>query len=93
VIRQYSRQVDDLARQQRFWYPAGSGAESRIDTAAKAEIWTHPKEFADAQQALIEQAAVFMKAAEAGDLANIKTQQRALGGTCKHCHAVFREEE
>jgi cytochrome c556 len=93
VIRQYAGQVDDLAHQQRFWFPSGSGPESEIETEAKPEIWTRKKEFADAQLALINESARLRQVAAASDVDAIKLQYRAVSKTCKGCHEAFREEE
>jgi cytochrome c556 len=93
VIRQYSAQVDNLAQQQRFWFPAGSGPESEIETDAKPEIWTRTKEFADAQLALSNESARLRQLAADSDIESIRSQYRAVGRTCKGCHDVFREEE
>ncbi len=93
VIRQYASQIDSLAQQQRFWFPAGSGPESEIETEAKPEIWTRAKEFADAQDALTSEAARLRQVAAASDIEAIKSQYRAVGKTCKACHNAFREEE
>jgi cytochrome c556 len=93
VIRQYAAQVDALAQQQRFWYPRGSGPEAEIETAAKPEIWTRTKEFADAQLAFVTEAARLREISRAEDVDAIKSQYRAVGKTCKGCHEVFREEE
>lgn len=92
VIRQYAGQIDSLAQQQRFWFPAGSGPESEIETEAKPEIWTRGKEFAHAQRALINEAARLRQVAAASDIEAIKSQYRAVGKTCKGCHNAFREE-
>ena len=93
IIRQYAGQVDALAQQQRFWFPRGSGPESEIETDAKPEIWSRTKEFADAQLALVTEAARLRDVAGGNDLEAIKSQQRAVAKTCKGCHEAFREEE
>lgn len=93
VIRQYASQIDNLAQQQHFWFPPGSGPESEIETDAKPEIWTRTKEFADAQVALIDESARLRQLAAAGDIDAIKSQYRLVGKACKGCHDAFREEE
>jgi cytochrome c556 len=93
VVRQYARQIDDLAKQQKFWYPHGSGPDSEIETAAKQEIWTQPKKFAEAQTAMTTAAASLLQVTAGNDVAAIRKQQQALGRTCKGCHDAFREEE
>lgn len=93
LIRHNAEQVDALAQQQRFWFPPGSGPESDIETSAKPEIWTRPREFVDAQQAFSKEAARLREVASASDIEALKTQYRAVGKTCKGCHDTFREEE
>lgn len=93
AIRQYAQQIDDLAQQQKFWFPAGSGPESEIETAAKPEIWTRVKEFMAARERLIVEAAALLKVTAGADLGAIRTQARAVGMACKSCHDPFREPE
>jgi len=93
VIQQYARQIDDLAKQQRFWFPPGSGPQPGVDTKAKPEIWTRSDDFGTAQAALTREAATMLQTAEGKDIAAIKQQQRALGKTCEGCHRPFRVEE
>lgn len=93
VIRQYANQIDDLAKQQRFWFPPGTGPETEIEMKAKAEIWKQPAQFKAGQVAMGENAAKLAKAAAGQDVAAIKAQVQALGRTCKSCHDKFREED
>lgn len=93
VIRQYARQIDELSKQQTFWFPPGSGPESDIETAAKPEIWQQPAQFKAGQAEFGEQAAKLMKVSAGTDISAIKAQWQALGKTCKGCHEKFREED
>jgi cytochrome c556 len=93
VIRQYARQIDELSKQQKYWFPAGSGPESDIETAAKPEIWQQPGPFKAGQVEFAEQAAKLMKISAGSDVAAIKAQWQAVGKTCKGCHERFREED
>lgn len=93
LIRQYARQIEDLTTQQKFWFPAGTGPESDIETAAKPEIWQQPAQFKSAQASFAEEAARLAKVSAASDVGAIKAQWRALGKTCKGCHEKFREED
>lgn len=92
LIRQYAAQIDEFAKQQRFWYPPGSGPESELDTAAKAEIWTRPEEFGKAADLMTRQAAKLLEVVAGDEMAPIRAQHAALGNACKQCHDVFREE-
>ncbi|MBB6094011.1 cytochrome c556 [Povalibacter uvarum] len=93
TISHYARQIDDLSRQQKFWFPAGTGPEAEIETRAKPEIWQSPEEFRKAQSAFSEHVQKLVKAAESGNVATIQAQWRELGKSCKGCHDRFREEE
>jgi cytochrome c556 len=93
TISHYARQIDDLARQQKFWFPAGTGPEAQIETRAKPQIWQSPEEFRKAQSVFSQQVQKLVKAAESGNVATIQTQWRELGKSCKACHDEFREEE
>lgn len=93
VIRQNANQIDDLVKQQKFWFPPGTGPETEIEMKAKAAIWKQPAEFKAGQAALTEQAAKLAKAAAGQDLAAIKAQTQVLGRTCKGCHDKYREED
>ena len=93
VIRQYANQIDDFAKQQKFWFPPGTGPETEIEMKAKPEIWKQPAEFKAGQAAMSEGASKLAKVAAGQDLAAIKAQVQALGRTCKSCHDKFREED
>jgi len=93
LIRQYAKQIDDLAKQQHLWFPPGTGPESEIETAAKPEIWQKPAEFKAGQTAMAEQAAKLAQVAAGTDVKAIRAEWQALGRTCKSCHDKFREEE
>jgi len=93
AIRQYSKQIDDLVKQQKFWFPPGTGPETEIEMKAKAEIWKRPAEFRAGQAALSEQAAKLAQLAAGEDLGAIRSQWQTLGKVCKGCHEKFREED
>jgi cytochrome c556 len=93
LIRQYATQIDDLAKQQKFWFPPGTGPETEIEMKAKPEIWKRPAEFKAGQAAMGEQAAKLAQIASGEDLSAIKLQAQTLGKACKSCHDKFREEE
>jgi len=92
-MRHYARQIDDLAKQQTFWFPSGTGPESDFETAAKPEIWQQPAQFKAAQAAFGEQVAKLVSVAAANDVAAIRNQWQALGKTCRDCHDKFREKD
>ena len=92
LVRQYAKQINDLAQQQHFWFPAGSGPQAEVDTKAKPEIWTKPAEFSQAQVNFTREASKFLEAVAGNDLEAVKVQHRALGKSCQGCHKEFREK-
>ena len=88
-----AQQIQKFAGQQQYWFPPGSGPESGIDTAAKAEVWQQPERFAERQQALIDEAAVLVEVAGEGSRDAFVEQFRRVGEACKACHDAFREPE
>jgi cytochrome c556 len=87
-----ARQINDAARDQYKWFPAGSGPQPGVKTKAKPEIWAKGAQFKAAQDNFAKQAAAFNKAVSAGDVAKMRAQAKVLGGTCGGCHRTFRAE-
>jgi cytochrome c556 len=74
----------------RTWFPAGSGPQPGVKTAAKPEIWTRAADFRRAQDAFAAQAVAFQNVANGGNADAIRAAARSLGATCKGCHDQFR---
>ena len=92
-IQTYAKTIDALAPQVPSWFPKGSGPEAGVKTAAKAEIWTKPADFAKAADAFRVESATFYAVAQKGDLGAIKGEAGKLGGTCKACHEEFKARD
>jgi cytochrome c556 len=90
LIQQSARQIRNAANAMPDWFPAGSGPQPGVKTAAKPEIWTQAPRFRAAQAAFAAQAARFQNATNSGNVNAIRAEARALGGTCKSCHDSFR---
>lgn len=90
LLQQSARQIRNAANAMPGWFPAGSGPEAGVKTAAKPEIWAQPAQFRAAQDAFIERAARFQAAVNGGNAASMRQEMRALGATCKGCHDRFR---
>lgn len=90
LIRMAARQIRNASTAMRGWFPAGSGPQPGVKTAAKPEIWTRAADFRRAQDAFAAQAAAFQTAANGGNVDAIRAASRSLGGTCKGCHDQFR---
>ncbi|HEX7855154.1 MAG TPA: cytochrome c [Sphingobium sp.] len=93
VLTLSARQIRDSARQQYGWFPAGSGPQPGVKTAAKPEIWSRAAEFKTAQDNFATQANAFAKIAGSGDGAALRAQAKALGQTCAACHRIFRTDD
>jgi cytochrome c556 len=92
-IKAASATITKTAHAMANWFPAGSGTEAGVKTAAKPEIWSDGATFTAARQRLVDEAAKFASLADAGDMAAIGGGVRGLGGACKNCHDNFRVKE
>ena len=89
----YGKVIADLAPQLPTWFPARSGPEAGVKTAAKAEIWAKPQDFAAKAAEFKLQSAAFYDTAKKGDLEAIKAAAPKLGAACKGCHDAYRARE
>lgn len=92
-IKAASATISKVAGSMEHWFPAGSGSEAGVKTAAKPEIWKDMATFDSARQRLVSEAAKFSQAANSGDLAAVRGGVAGLGGACKNCHDNFRVKE
>lgn len=92
ILQITARQINDVARDQYKWFPAGSGPQPGVKTKAKADIWTKGPQFKAAQDNFAKHAAEFNKVVSSGDVAKMRAQAKVLGGTCGGCHRTFRAE-
>jgi cytochrome c556 len=75
------------------WFPAGSGPELGVKTAAKPDIWKKRAEFDALQRKFVTEAATLDKLAAVGDMKTVAAQAKVVGATCKACHDKFRTKE
>jgi cytochrome c556 len=92
LIRRYAVQIRNMAKNQYSLFPANSGPQPGVKTAALKEIWTRPGDFRAAQDNFARQAEIFQRVAMTSDVATIRTEARKLGGACKQCHDNFRAQ-
>ena len=85
--------VAGLAPQLHDWFPAGTGAEAGVKTAAKPEIWAQPDVFKQRADAFAAASAKFSTTVDGGDLTAIKAGVAPLGGACRECHQTFRQRD
>ncbi|MEN2790508.1 cytochrome c [Sphingomonas oligophenolica] len=93
ILQISARQIRDAARYQYGWFPAGSGPQARVNTKAKAAIWTQPAQFKAAQDAFAAQAAAFMRVTATGNAAAMRVQAKQLGEACAACHRIYRVDD
>ena len=90
LIQQSARQIRNAAGQMADWFPAGSGPQPGVKTAAKPEIWTQPDKFKAAEVAFASEAVKFQAVANGGNSDATRAEALKLGATCKACHENFR---
>lgn len=59
-------------------------------TRAKPEVWNKPADFSQAQQKLKEATEQLARAAESGNMAQIRPALNQVEESCKSCHQQFR---
>ena len=91
-VRQNADVIATLAPQVKTWFPQGTGPDVG-KTDAKAEIWQKPEDFVVKAKDFAVAANELDAAAKRGDVSQIKTSFKALGGTCKACHDPYRAPE
>lgn len=92
AIKTAAKRVNDASVNQEKWFPAGTGPEAG-KTQALADIWAKPAEFKAAMKMFSDAAPKLHAAANAGDLAAVKTAFGDVGKACKNCHDQFRAED
>ena len=86
-----SAQLAQLAKQVPSWFPRGTGPETGVKTAAKADVWTNPADFrAKAAALATTTAALANAAATSSDPAVLTPLVRQVGGACKACHETYK---
>jgi cytochrome c556 len=93
LLQVSAREIVNGTRNQYRWFPAGSGPKPGIKTRAKAAIWSQPAKFKTLQDGFAAKAVALAAATKGGDAARVQAAVRELGGACKACHTVYREEE
>jgi cytochrome c556 len=92
-IAHYASSLQEIASSQKQWFPAGSGPESGIKTAAKAEIWSRSAEFTKWEDDLSAAIALLVKATAGQDLEIVRRQHEQVGKACAGCHKTFRVKD
>jgi len=90
VIKASAQKMKDLAAQEATWFPAGSGPEAGVKTAAKPAIWSDAAGFAAGVKRLQAETTKLADAANGGSLDAVKAQVPATGKACGGCHDKYR---
>ena len=93
LLQVSAREIANGTREQYRWFPAGSGPKPGVKTRAKPAIWVQPAKFKALQDSFAAKAGVLAVATKGKDAARIQAAVKDLGGACKACHDVYREEE
>lgn len=93
LLQVSAREIANGTREQYRWFPAGSGPAPGVKTRAKVAIWVQPAKFKALQDNFAAKAGALAAATKGKDAARIQAAAKALGGACKACHTVYREEE
>ena len=75
------------------WFPHGTGTEAGIRTRARPEIWTNPAGFREKGAAFVVAARALNRAAQSGDLAQVRAAFPNVQHACGGCHDSFRAPE
>lgn len=76
-----------------YWFAEGSGPETGLEMEAKIDIWQDFETFKQHNQKFGQEAAKLHEVAQAGNFDEIRAQARLVGGQCKACHDLYREED
>ena len=93
VIQASAQTIGTFAPVLHTWFPAGTGMEVGVKTAAKPEVWAQPELFKTKADAFVAESGKFTATVASGDKAAIEMGVTALGATCKSCHEVFRQRD
>jgi cytochrome c556 len=93
VMVEAAKKLDAYAKALPSWFPAGTGPEAGVKTAAKPEIWTQRADFDAAAAKLAPEADKLVMVVDTGDADAIGAQMKAVGGTCGACHKQFRLQD
>ena len=75
------------------WFPHGTGPEAGVRTRAKPDIWSNAAAFRQAGAAFVVAARSLNRAAQAGDIAQVRAAMPAVTRGCGGCHDDFRAPE
>ena len=92
-VQREAATLTTLAEQVPSWFPAGSGPDVHPKSRAKAEIWSDAEGFRRAHEGYAQQAQAFRRAADSGDVPQMRAAVQPLGKSCGNCHDDYRGPE
>lgn len=92
VIKEAALSIPVITEGIETWFPAGSGPDSGIKTAALAAIWEKPEDFAGKVASFQTASAALAAAAQTDELGAIMAAAGKTGGTCKACHDSYKKD-
>lgn len=92
VLVASSQAVVAHAQEQFRWFPAGSGAESGVETDALPNIWKDRARFDALAEQLTAETRMLAATVARNDLAAVKAQVKAVGSVCSDCHRSYRAD-
>ena len=89
-----SATLAQLARKVPSWFPAGSGPDTGVKTAAKPDIWANQADFQAKAAALATATRALADGAKhSSDPAVLTPLVRQVGGACKACHTQYKVQD
>ena len=93
VIRANAAIIGEAGNRALRAFPAGSGTEAGVKTAALPAIWERPADFRKASSRFLSTSRALGSAAEQGNPDDIRAAAAGLGQSCKGCHTSFRAKD
>jgi cytochrome c556 len=94
IVAAAAHELAGLALKAPGWFPAGSGPDSGVKTAAKPDIWSQTADFRAKAQALAAATRTLdAAAAKGGDPAALQPLVQQVGGACKACHTAYKLQD
>jgi cytochrome c556 len=93
VIKVNATKLEASSKEITSWFPAGSGHSAYAKSKALPVIWTDHAKFEEKATALRTATAKLSADAQAGAVAAIGPDAKAVGAACKGCHDTFEAKD
>jgi cytochrome c556 len=91
IVIEQARHIHELAQAMPGWFPAGTGSDSKGDSAALPAIWEKPEEFAAKIATLSAATADLAELSKTGDLRQLMSKAITVDRACVACHQSFQK--